>query len=99
LNFIKEDGIEKFIKKQRKRVRLLETMIENFDDGRSRSFFCNAAALLDLTNIENSLVNSKQKLKTNNIKLGDRKNRAKILREIIDEVAHRGRVELSVRRR
>ncbi len=49
----------------------------------SRSFFCKAAALLDLTDLEDSLKNSKHKLKTNNVKLGDRKNRAKILREIL----------------
>ena len=84
LNFIKQEGIKKFIKQQERRIRSLETMIDDFDDGRSRSFFCKAAALLDLTDLEDLLDNSKQKLKTNNVKIGDRKNRAKILREIIE---------------
>jgi hypothetical protein len=38
LNFIKKHGIKKFIEQQRNRIKLLETMIKNFDDGRSRIF-------------------------------------------------------------
>src|SRR4030042_5759367 len=55
LNFIKEYGIEKFIQEQKKRIKLLETLIKNFDDGRSRSYFCKIAALLDLTILKSSL--------------------------------------------
>jgi hypothetical protein len=39
LNFIKKHGIEKFVGQQKKRIELFKTMIESFDDGRSRSFF------------------------------------------------------------
>jgi hypothetical protein len=46
LNFIKEHGIKKFVEQQKKRIKLLEIMIKNFDDGRSRSFFCISCALL-----------------------------------------------------
>ena len=65
LDFIKKHGIEKFVEQQKKRVRLLETMIENFDDGRSKSFFCKAATLLDLTSLENSLVAASEKIISN----------------------------------
>ena len=40
LNFIKEHGIETFAELQKKRIKLLEIMIKNFDDGRSKSFYC-----------------------------------------------------------
>ena len=86
LNFIKEHGIEAFIEQQRKRIGLLETMIENFDDGRSRSFFCRAAALLDVTNLEGSLAEATRRIKT-----ADIKSRAKILKEIINETAVKSR--------
>ena len=51
-NFIKEHGIKDFITRQKKRIKLLERMIENFDDGRSRSFFCRATCLLEVTSLE-----------------------------------------------
>jgi hypothetical protein len=94
LNFIKKHGIEKFIKQQRNRIKLLETMIENFDDGRSRSFFCKAATLLDLTSLTSSLDKATQKIKADKIKQNDVKKKAQILKEIINEIAFKEGVEL-----
>ena len=87
LNFIKERGIKEFIEQQRKRIGLLETMIENFNDGRSRSFFCRAAALIDVEGLENSLDKAEQRIKTAHIKPDDIKAKAKILKEILNESA------------
>ena len=98
LNFIKEYGIKKFIEQQKKRIKLLETMIENFDDGRSRSFYCKAAALLDLTSLENSLDKATQKIKTDNIKPNDTKTKAKIFKSILNEIAFKEGVELIKKR-
>jgi hypothetical protein len=94
LNFIKKHGIKKFIQQQNKRIRLLETMINNFNDGRSRSFFCRAAALLEVENLEKSLNWATRKIKTDKIKKTDVKSKARILREIINEIASEQGVEL-----
>ena len=93
LNFIKEHGIEKFMEQQKKRIKLLEIMIENFDDGRSRSFFCKVAALFDLTSSRRSLDKAIRKIKTEKIKQNDVKNKAKILKTILNEVALEDRLE------
>jgi len=99
LNFIKEHGVKKFIDQQDKRIRLLETMLENFNDGRSKSFFCKAAALLDLTSLENALGDVTRKIKANNIKSNDIKTQAKILRKILNEVAFKEGMKLTKKRR
>lgn len=83
LNYIKEYGIEKFMEQQNKRIRFLETMIENFNDGRSRSYFCRVAVLLDLSRLENSLDKAMHNIKEEKIKIGDFKNKAKILKKIL----------------
>ena len=83
LNFIKEHGIKKFIEQQKKRIELLETMINNFDDGRSRSFFCKATALLDLKNLGNSLDEATRKIKADNIR--DVKIKAKVLKNVLNK--------------
>ena len=98
LNFIKEHGIEKFVGQQKKRIKLLETMIVNFDDGRSRSFYCKSAALLDLTTLESSLDKAIQKIKTDNIKPNDTKPKAKILKGILSGIALKEGVELIKKR-
>ena len=93
LNFIKEHGIKKFIEQQKKKMKLLETMIENFDDGRSRSFFCKKVTLLDLTSLESALDEGTQKIKIDHIKPGDIKIKAKILKSILNEIALKEGIE------
>jgi len=92
LNFIKKHGIKKFINQQKKRIRILENMIEHFDDGRSRSFFCRSVCLFDLKKLENSYTEASQKVKTGYIKSAAPKIKAKILREILSEFSVEKRV-------
>jgi len=92
LDFIKEHGISEFIDQQKKRIRLLERMINDFDDGRSRSFFCRAACLRDLTGLESALSEAIQKIKTDKIKKDNKKVKAKILKEILNQGSHALRV-------
>jgi hypothetical protein len=58
-------------------------MIDNFNDGRSRSFFCKAACLLDIKVLKNSLDKAKKKIKTDNI--GSIKIKAKVLKSILNK--------------
>ena len=48
LEIIKEKGIEQFLTQQKRRIKLLELMLEEFDEGRSKSFFCIATAFLTI---------------------------------------------------
>lgn len=98
LNFIKEHGIKRFVQQQRKRIRLLEKMIDNFDDGRSRSFFCRTAALLDLTHLERSLKEATRRIKTEGIKPTDMKSKARLLRGLLNECAVKEGIELKVKK-
>ncbi len=95
LNFIREQGIKKFIEQQKKRIQFLETMIEDFDDGRSRSFFCKSAIFLDLVSLEKSLTDATLRMKTEKIKSTDRKGKAKLLREILTEIGERTHVDIN----
>jgi len=95
LNFIKEQGIKKFIEKQRNKMKLLETMMENFNEGRSRSFFCKAVDLLGLTSLESALDGATKKIKIDHIKPDDIKIKAKILKSILYEIALKEGIELA----
>ncbi len=92
LEFIREHGIDEFIDQQKKRIKLLERMIDNFDDGRSRSFFCKAACLHDLASLESALNEAIRTIKTDNISQDDTKVKAKILKEILNQGTYALRV-------
>jgi hypothetical protein len=94
LNFITEHGIEKFMEQQRNRIKLLQMMIKNFNDGRSRSLFCKAAALLDLKSLTSALDKATRKIKTGKIKQNDVKKKAQILKELIKKTASKEGAEL-----
>ncbi len=85
LIFIRINGIEKFMEKQMKRIEILEKMLENYDDGRSRSFFCGAANSLDISVLERSLERAESAVKSGNIEQNDKKSKAKILKTILEE--------------
>ena len=97
--FIQKHGLERFVKQQRKRFQLLEEMLKHFDDGRSKSYYCIATALLPISDLEISLKKSKQKLETEKIDFSDNKTKSKILKEALNESAARNEVDLKLRRK
>jgi hypothetical protein len=99
LDFIRKYGLERFIEQQRKRIVLLEKMLKNFDDGRSKSFYCIAATLLPITDLKTSLEKTEQKLEADKIIFDEIKIKSKILKEFLNESAARIKVELKLRKK
>lgn len=91
--------MERFIEQQRKRIVLLEKMLKNFDDGRSKSFYCIAATLLPITDLKTSLEKTEQKLEADKIIFDEIKIKSKILKEFLNESAARNKVELRLRKK
>jgi hypothetical protein len=85
---IKEKGFNEFMKQQRQRIRLLEIMIDEYDDGRSKSFLCRAVALLDLVALRESLRRARR------ARADDVRGSAKILKGILEEAATCSKIEL-----
>ncbi len=94
-NFIRAHGIVCFIQQQKERMRMLETMLSEYDDGRSKSFFCKAAALLDLENQSGCLDKAEQEVRTQKVNQSNVKKKAQILNGILVEVALQEGVDLS----
>lgn len=98
LEFIREKGIGKIIEQQKKRIKLLEEMLKDFDDGRSKSFYCQATALLSINDLNESLQYVKGKIEQLSIERDDVKNKAKFLREILQKAADKAKVDLKLRK-
>jgi len=98
LDFVRKHGIEKFVGQQRKRIRLLETMLKNFNDGRSKSFYCIATTLLPITDLEASLNRTEQEIKADKTGLVDFKTKSRILKGFLNNFAAKSEIELKLRK-
>jgi hypothetical protein len=99
LVYIKEHGLESFITQQRKKIELLELMLDEFDDGRSKSFYCLAAVLLPPDIIELSLERCREEMRASGIDGDDKKQIAKLLKEKLNKAAENAGIELKLRKR
>jgi hypothetical protein len=97
LHFIRKQGLDKFLRQQRERMGLLEKMLKDFNDGRSKSFYCIATTLLPVTELKALLGEAERKVKLEKVKADDIKTKAKILRGLLNDFAAKGGVELKLR--
>ncbi|MFX0040641.1 MAG: DUF3795 domain-containing protein [Promethearchaeota archaeon] len=99
LRLIKEIGIEQFYTQQQRRIELLEEMLKHFNEGRSKSFFCLATALLEIEAIEKALEVSLKKIADENIDQKDLKAKSKILRGNLTKMAEIKSIEFKLKRK
>jgi hypothetical protein len=83
-----------FKKQQKQRMRILNKLIQEYDDGKSRSFFCLAAALMEIDDLNEATF----RMKAIRDNLSDKKELAKQAKDIIEQLAQLNGVELIYRR-
>ena len=98
LYFIKKHGLEAFIKQQKERIKILKELLDEFNDNRSKSYYCIATTLLPIEDIKKSVDNAKRDIKNLNIKKDDYKTKAKILKKNIQEIADKKNIDLKLRK-
>jgi hypothetical protein len=60
ISFIIENGINEFEKIQKQREHLLKEMLKNFNEGRSKSYYCIAATVFELEELKEALDQAKK---------------------------------------
>ncbi len=98
LRAIKERGLEGFEAQQRRRIELLQTMLGEFDEGRSKSYCCAACALLPLDELETAVGKARKEVEAAGIPGEDKKSRAGVLHRLLDAAAERLGVSLKLRK-
>lgn len=84
---IRESGIKEHAKRLDKRIGLLRAMVEHYDDGRSKSFFCRAAALLSPEVLHRSLDQADRATRGRPKSAGKTPERASTFRAILSDAA------------
>lgn len=92
--FIQKNGLAEFRKTQKIREKLLWKMLNEFNEGRSKSYYCIAATVFKVDELEKAIAKAKKSSKDLNIK-----EKAKLLHSIFDRVAEKKNYYLKLRKR
>jgi hypothetical protein len=91
--FIQKNGVVEFEKAQKMRERLLKEMLREFNDGRSKSYYCIAATVMDIGELNEALTKAKKE------SFGfEMKAKSKIFHSILDEIAKQKKYYLKLRK-
>ena len=94
LENIKTNGIEYFIAKQKIRIDILSDLLTNYDDGRTKSFFCQTCALLPIDKLQE--IHNELQRAVANVEL---KEKSKFARKLITEFANLLGIELKMNKK
>ncbi len=93
IDFIQEKGIDQFEKEQLIREKLLKEMLHEFNEGRSKNFYCISATVLEIEELINALNEARKQSEDLNIK-----EKAKVLHQILNNIAERKNYYLKLRK-
>ncbi len=94
LRQIKEIGLENWSKEQEERQRLVEDLLENYNEGRSMSYYCTVCARMPIELINKGIEESRKILAGEQADESDVKSKAKILKAIFKDLALKTSINL-----
>lgn len=94
INFIQENGSEEYKRLQNIREEILKDMLDNFNEGRSKSYYCIAATIMKIEELKEALIRAKEKSYGLDIK-----SKSKVLHSILDDIAKKERYYLGLRKK
>jgi hypothetical protein len=92
--FIQENGIEEFARLEMGKQKFLRHLIDNYNEGRSKSFFCTSCQLIPLDKLKEALAGVETKI----TEATDIKEKAKLTRAAISNVANNLQIDLRLRK-
>jgi hypothetical protein len=82
IEYIKNNGVQAFNEQQKIRETLLLRLLGDYNEGRSKSYYCIAATVMDIDDLENALSEADIKSKSLDIK-----DKAKVMHSLLDAIA------------
>jgi hypothetical protein len=89
----REHGAKAFEKRQAEKAKLLHELLDEFNEGRSKSYFCVAATMLEADELKSAL--KKGRLESTGLEI---KPKAKLMHTILDGIAEEQGITLKLRK-
>ncbi len=87
LRDIKKNGVNTWLTGQKERLRLVEMLIRDYNEGRSASFYCKICARMPVKMIDQAIKESVKRMKAERIDSSDVKAAARIMKAVMTEMA------------
>ncbi len=94
LRRIEDGGVGKWLKEQKERQRLVEKLLQQFNDGRSMSLYCKACARMPVELLTRAIHESKKKIARGPAAASDAKSRAKAMKATLEDLARKAKIHL-----
>jgi len=91
--FIQKSGVDEFEKSQKVRERLLNEILQEFNEGRSKSYYCIASTVLEIEELKEALDRAKNGSDELTIK-----DRSRLLHSLLGEIAAQKNYYLKLRK-
>jgi len=92
--FIQKYGIEEFARLEMGKQKFLRYLLDNYDEGRSKSFYCTACQLIPLDKLREALRDAEAEMAEDT----DTKEKARIVRTAIGRLADFLQIDLKLRK-
>jgi len=92
--FIQKNGIEEFARLEMEKQKFLRHLIDNYDEGRSKSFYCTSCQLVPLDSLKKVMADVEASM----TKATSIKEKAKIVRASITSLANYLQIDLKLRK-
>jgi hypothetical protein len=91
--FIQKYSIEEFARREMAKMELLGYLLEHFDEGRSKTFYCTTCQLLPLDSLKAALAKAEMEISEN----ADIKEKTRLIRAAISRLADELGIDLKLR--
>ena len=93
INFIQANGVDRFEEQQRTRERILTEMLKEFNEGRSKSYYCIAVTVMEIDELRNALYKARKQ------STGlDMKSKSRVMHSLLDTIAGKKNYLLKLRK-
>ena len=93
IRFIQENGVNTFETLQKTREKLLKEMLRNFNEGRSKRYYCIAATVFEVDKLQKLLNEGTKRSKGLDVK-----EKSKVLHSLLDSAAEKKNYHLKLRK-
>lgn len=94
LRQIKDVGLESWLREQIKRQAVLEKLLQNYNDGRSTTFYCKVCARMPPDAVNEAIGEAKERLASEKINRSDLKSKARILKTVVKDLVLKAHIKL-----